>query len=178
MKIALITLMCVPGLAFAAGSDSSTPKPPTTTQTTQSCTGAQVWDSSKKKCVNPKGTTLDADTLYDAVRELAYANRAQDAQAVLSVMPDQSEGRVLTYWGFTHRKLGNLDLAQTFYDRAIQADPDNLLARSYMGQGHVEAGRMMAAKTQLREIRARGGAGTWPETSLAQAIASGETYNY
>ena len=49
MKIALITLMCVPGLAFAAGSDSSTPKPPTTTQTTQSCTGVQVWDSSKKK---------------------------------------------------------------------------------------------------------------------------------
>ena len=65
----------------------------------------------------------------------------EDAQAVLAAHPDQTDSRVLTYWGFTHRKLGNRALSQAYYDQAIAADPDNLLARSYMGQGFVEEGQ-------------------------------------
>ena len=128
--------------------------------------------------MNPQGSSLDQDLLGEAVRELAYAGRNADAQGVLRAMTDQDSDLVLTYWGFTHRKLGNMDQAMMFYDRALQTNPDNLLARSYLGQAHVEAGRMMAAKTQLREIRARGGAGLWPETSLAQAIETGDTFDY
>ena len=45
-------------------------------------------------------------------------------------------------------------------------------------QGKVEAGDKIAAIRQLREIQARGGAGTWAETSLRKAIESGVTYNH
>ncbi len=176
MRLFLILLFVLPGLAFAASDDSlPAPKP---SATTKSCKGVKVWDPAKRRCVKPKGASLDSDTLYNAVRELAYAGRLKDAQGVLRAMPDQQEDRVLTYWGFTHRKLGNLELAQVFYDQAIEQNPDNLLARSYMAQGYVEDGRIDAAIAQWREIKSRGGTGSWPEVSLRNAIRTGTTYNY
>ena len=177
----LVTAFCLslmPAVVFAAGSGSPTVSKPATTQTTQTCKGIQVWDAATKKCVNPQGSSLDDSVLGDAVRELAYAGRNQDAQGVLRAMADPESDLALTYWGFTHRKLGDLELATMFYDRAISKNPDNLLARSYMGQGMVTAGDIVGARVQLEEIRARGGAGSWPEVSLKQAIETGTTYDY
>jgi tetratricopeptide (TPR) repeat protein len=167
-------------IAAGSGSDSggATTTPPATTNTTKTCKGVKVWDATKKRCVNPQGSSLDQDTLYGAVRELAYAGRYDDAQGVLRVMADQDDDRVLTYWGFTYRKMGKSDMARAYYHRALERNPDNILARSYMGQGFVQDGDTAAAKAQLAEIRARGGAGTWAEASLAEAIALGRTFNY
>lgn len=175
MKILIPLLLAVPGFAFAAGSGNDTPAP---TPTTKTCKGVKVWDEGKNRCVKPKNSQLDTDTLYGAVRELAYAGRYLDAQGVLDAMPDQSDDRVLTYWGFTHRKLGDLELANAFYQQAIDANPDNILARSYMGQGYVEEGRTDEAIAQWQEIKARGGLGTWAEESLRTAIRDGRTFNY
>jgi tetratricopeptide (TPR) repeat protein len=174
LKPIFALLIALPGFAFAA-SDDAPPKP---TQTTKSCKGVMVWDVKTQKCVQPTGATLDSETLYQAARELAYAGRLADAQSVLRAMPDQADDRVLTCWGFTYRKMGRLDLAQAFYDKALVRNPDNVLARSYMGQGFVENGKIDAAITQWREIKARGGSGTWAEASLRNAIRTGTTYNY
>lgn len=159
----------------AGGADSTAPKP---TKTSKDCEGVQVWDKTAKECVDPKESNLDDDTLYDAVRELAYAGRYIDAIGVMDAMSDQNDDRVLTYKGFTNRKLGNVDLAMVFYQKAIDANPDNILARSYMGQGMLDQGNKIGAIAQLREIQSRGGVGTWAEKSLSNAIQSGATYNY
>lgn len=174
MRLLLPLLIAIPGLAFAA-SDDAPPKP---TNTTKSCKGVKVWDSATQKCVTPKDASLDSDILYDAARELAYAGRIDDAQGVLRAIANQTDDRVLTYWGFTHRKLGNLELANVFYDRAITQNPDNILARSYMGQGFVEQGRIDDAIAQWHEIKDRDGTGSWAEASLREAIRTGTTYNY
>lgn len=174
--IFLATALVLPTLGMAAGDNSwGTPKP---SQTTKTCKGVKVWDDKKKRCVRPKQSSLDQDQLYQAVRELAYAGRPQDAQGVLAAMADQSDDRVLTYWGFTHRKLGNTNKANAYYTQAIRRNPDNLLARSYYGQGLVATGQTEAAISQWKEIRARGGAGTWPETSLRLALEKGLTFDY
>lgn len=182
MRLILLAALLFPTLSFAAGSggDSggSPVTPPKPTETTQKCKGVQIWDPATKACVDPKGSGLDPDRLYGAVRELAYAGRLKDAQGVLAVMPDQNDDRVLTYWGFTWRKLGNTELGREFYLKAINRNPDNLLARSYMGQGMVSDGDVEGAAVQLAEIRARGGTGSWPETSLAEALRSGRTHDY
>ncbi|SDC92004.1 tetratricopeptide repeat protein [Ruegeria marina] len=174
--------LALPLSAFAAGGDngggSTWTNPPKETQTTKTCKGVKVWDEKTGKCVAPKNSSLDTDTLYGAVRELAYAGRYADAQGVLAAMPDQSDDRVLTYWGFTHRKMGDPNRAALYYDAAISANPDNILARSYMGQGFVEEGRTDLAIAQWREIRARGGIGSWAEVSLREAIRTGLTYSY
>ncbi|MEP4194187.1 MAG: tetratricopeptide repeat protein [Aliishimia sp.] len=177
MRIILAAaLIAMPGLAFAAGGGSeAAPKP---TKTSKDCKGVRVWDIGKQRCVKPKQSSLDEQGLYEAVRELAYAGRYHDAQGVLAAMPDQKDDRVLTYYGFTNRKLGDLDTAMMFYTAALDQNPDNMLARSYMGQGMIEAGDIEGARLQLAEIETRGGGYTWAGTSLRKAIYVGKTYNY
>ncbi|MCF6233304.1 MAG: hypothetical protein L3J36_09450 [Rhodobacteraceae bacterium] len=174
MRFLFLILMILPGFAMAAGGATE----PTTTKTSKECKGVKVWDKKTKTCVDPQDSSLDQDELLQAVRELAYAGRNDDAQGVLRQLHDQNDDLVLTYWGFTNRKLGNRALANTFYTRAITLNPDNILARSYMAQGFITEGRVEEAIAQWREIKARGGVGTWAEASLRQAIRTGLTYNY
>jgi Tfp pilus assembly protein PilF len=93
-------------------------------------------------------------------------------------MTEGETDRVLTYMGFAHRKAGRADLGMEHYAHALDVNPDNILARSYLGQMLVEMGEIAAARRQLDEIRTRGGAGTWAEASLARAVGTGETLNY
>ncbi len=179
MRLVLASAIAFQAFAFApivhaAGGDSSPPKP---TNTTKKCLFGRVYDEAAGRCVKPNKTNFTQDQLYDAVRELAYDGQYEHAQDILRVM-DQGDDRVLTYWGFTYRKMGELALANAFYQDAITANPDNILARSYMGQGFVSEGRTDLAIEQWREIKARGGEGTWAEASLRDAIRTGLTYSY
>ena len=188
-------LIALPVVAGAVGEETNTP--PKATNTTKDCFKERqwdpeigkwvkfsepvngVWDAKIRKCIRPdRASHLDTDTLYSAVRELAYAGRYSEAQSVLAAMPDQSDDRVLTYKGFVNRKLGDLDAAMMFYAQALDKNADNLLARSYMGQGFVEDGNLDAARLQLVEIEARGGGYSWAGTSLRKAIYTGKTANY
>jgi Tfp pilus assembly protein PilF len=112
------------------------------------------------------------------VRELAYAGSHLGAMGVMDGMSDQNDDRVLTYRGFTNRKLGNVDVAMVFYQKAIDKDPDDILARSYMGQGMMDQCNKIGAVAQLREINARGGVHTCAALSLSNAIATGITYSH
>lgn len=170
------TILFAPVVAFAAGGDSSTP--PTGTETTQECSNGMVWDAKAGACVAPKNSGLDDDLLYQAVRELAYDGQIDHAIAALDAMEGQQDDRVLTYRGFTARKLGRVDEAMGWYRQALDQNPDNLLARSYMGQGLLEQGDLLGARAQLLEIRSRGGSGSWAETALLSAIETGTTYAF
>ena len=172
MRTLLIASLLLPTIVFADGGNDEPPAPPAS-----DCKGAQVFDEKSGKCVDAKESSLDRDQLYATVRQLAWAGRYHDAQNVLDAMDPQDPGR-LTYMGFTHRKLGNNGLAMMFYREAIDRDPANIMARSYMGQGLVEQGQVTKAIAQLQAIRRHGGSGTWSETSLRNAIATGATYNY
>lgn len=168
---AALTLPFAGSGAFAAGGGNEpTPSKP-------KCEKGKVYDKKTKSCVNAEESNLDVDGLYDNVRELAYAGRYEEAQFLLAKMP-ANDDRTLTYLGFTNRKMGHGDIAMTYYTKALQVNPANVLARSYMGQGFVEQGELAQALEQLREIRAHGGSGTWAEASLRKAIATGKTFNY
>jgi hypothetical protein len=125
VTIAALLILALPADALAAGGGGH--EPPKQTQTTKDCFKEVqwdpsiqkwvkysqpvngVWDPRIEKCVRPdRASSLDADTALGAVRELAYAGRQIEAQQVLAGMADQSDPLVLTYWGFTHRKLGDL----------------------------------------------------------------------
>ena len=175
LRTLLVPALVLPTMTFAAGSIDS--NPPTQTNTTKVCEQGYVYDDASRSCVAPKESSLNDDQRYEAVRELAYAGRYDDAQIVLSAM-DQSDDRTKTYWGFTHRKLGNVDVAMVYYKDAIASNPDNILARSYMGQAHAIAGEKELAMAQLTEIKARGGRETWAAKSLQWAIERGAGYSY
>ena len=162
-------------MVLAAGDDATTPPAPTPTPR---CPEGQIHDKKAGKCVPVKSSSLNDTDRYQAVRELAYAQRYTAASLVLDAMTDQLDDRVLTYRGFLMRKTGRFDQAATYYRSAIEKNPNNLLVRSYMGQGFVESGDLAAARRQHEEILARGGQGTWAEVSLRDALASGRTYRY
>ncbi|WP_299867750.1 hypothetical protein [uncultured Roseobacter sp.] len=173
MRIFLTAAFLLPTAVLANGGNDDAPPP----KPAVSCDGAKIYDKKTKTCVDAQESSLESEQLYLAVRQLAYAGRYQDAQTVAQALPRDHAGR-LTYMGFTHRKMGNVDLGMMFYEQAIAENPGNILARSYMGQGLVEAGDVKGAMVQLRAIRAHGGKGTWSEASLRNAIATGTTYNY
>lgn len=172
----IVAACCMPVIALAVGSEEQ--EPPKPTQTTLECKDGQVWDDALKRCVDVKSGALDDDTLYGAAREFAYAGQLDNAMAALAAMSDPREDRVLTYMGFSLRKSGEVARGMDYYEAALQANPDNLLARSYMGQGFVALGKLDLAEEQLVEIRARGGTGGWPETALVRAISAGFSLDY
>lgn len=169
-------LVAFPFAALAAGSDDT--EPPAPTETTTKCKDAMVWDEKKKACVKPEDAALNDDSRFRAVRELAYAGRPEEALTVLATMTEGDTDRVLTYKGFANRKAGRPDIGMAHYAHALDVNPDNILVRSYLGQMLVEMGDISAARRQLDEIRIRGGAGTWAEASLSQAVGTGQTLNY
>lgn len=176
MKSILLAAVITVPLAFsstafaAGGGDEAAPTKP-------KCKTGEVYDKKLKSCVVAREGALDTQGFYENVRELAYAGRYGEAQSVLALMP-QDDDRTLTYMGFTNRKLGKMDAAMSFYAQALEVNPSNILARSYMGQGLVEQGQMKQAMAQLRAIRSHGGSGSWAEASLRTAIATGQTFNY
>lgn len=164
-----LPLFASPVLAAGGGDEKAPTKP--------ECATGQIYDTKTKKCVSAQDSKMDVDGLYQNLRQLAHAGRYDDALTVLAQMP-QDDDRTLTYLGFTHRKLGQTEVAMAYYTEALRVNPANVLARSYMGQGLVEQGDIAAAMDQLRAIRAHGGSGTWAEASLRDAIATGRTYSY
>ena len=171
MRLPIIALSIVFPLAALA---VDTDRPPEPTPTTTYCTGGKVWDHEAGACVEVTEGRLDDDTLYGAAREFAHAGQFGHAVAALEAMTERRSDRVLTYMGFTLRKSGDPARGMGYYSAAVARNPDNLLARSYMGQGMVELGYLDGAHRQLEEIRTRGGAGTWPELALLAAIRAAE----
>ena len=162
-------------VAFAAGSEDA--EPPAPTPTTTVCPDGEVWVEDAKACVKAESEALNDDQRYRAVRELAYAGRYVSARLVLDRMPAASDA-ALTYRGFIARQQGDWPQALVFYRQAIGINPDNILARSYLGQGHVQRREIASAQEQLVEIRARNGSGTWAEAALVQALETGESFGY
>jgi tetratricopeptide (TPR) repeat protein len=160
----------VAGGAFAAGSGS--PK-----ATEKSCKKkGKVLDEKTKKCVEASRGMFSDDVLYVSARDMAYAGYFENAINLLQLAENQDDPRILNYLGFSNRKLGRTAIAMEYYARALEINPDYILARSYMGQGMVADGNMDGAKVQLAEIRDRGHADSWAYVMLENAIQTTVTY--
>lgn len=167
LALAATASLAFAGSAFAAGGDGDA----TATQ----CKEGKVYDEASKSCIDQKSELNDTQ-IYQVARQFAYAGKYDDALAMLKRAKNQDDPRILTYYGYTNRKLGNVDIAMDYYNRAIAADADNLLARSYMGQGLVQQGDLEGARAQLVEIRDRGGKDSYAYKALYEALKSGSTY--
>jgi len=59
---------------------------------------------------------------------------------------------ITTYMGYTQRKLGNYDLAKTYYAMALEVAPNHKGANEYLGELYVETGDLDLAKVQLAKL--------------------------
>ena len=80
------------------------------------------------------------------VEAIATLHAAQDA---LGPHPD-----VLTYLGYTHRKLGDVATARRYYEAALRIAPQHRGATEYYGELKVAAGDMAGARRMLARLDA------------------------
>ncbi len=123
------------------------------------------------KCVKASSGVLPDEQLYQQGRALAQAGEYDWALIVLGAISNQNDPRVLNYTGYSYRKSGHLDQAFGYYTKAINIDPNFNLAREYLGEGYVAAGKIDLAKAQLTEIANRCGTSCEEYQELAEHIS-------
>jgi tetratricopeptide (TPR) repeat protein len=174
--------------AFAAGSGSSggDTKPaatepalgPKPTAAKLGCKTGQVVVKGKKAskpawvCANKKAELLSDEDLYLQGVALAKDGHYDWALELLTSISDQNDPRVLNYIGYSHRKAGRIETGVAFYRKALRINPDFVLAREYLGEGYVAAGRIDLAQVELSEIGKRCGQTCSEYKALADVIAT------
>lgn len=124
-------------------------------------------------CVKVKAGILPDEELYQQGRQLAKDGQYEWALEVLAAIQNQNDPRVLNYTGYSNRKAGRIEIGITYYKKALAINPNFVLAREYLGEGYVAAGRIDLAQIQLDEIKNRAGADSEEYKDLHKAITTG-----
>lgn len=175
MKKALLLAFCtfflVSGPAFAVGGGGNN-----SGAEVKTCKKGEVLKKvgNLKKCVKIESGILPDEDLYQQGRILAKAGQYDWALQVLAVIQNQNDPRVLNYTGYSNRKAGRLEIGITYYRKALAINPNFVLAREYLGEGYVAAGRIDLAKLELGEIGKRAGKRSEEYKLLAKSITTGQ----
>lgn len=128
-------------------------------------------ENKNKPACKPNHSASD-DEIYNAGYWMARSGKFAEALAVFRTAGDQNDPRILTGIGFATRKLGDVDAAFAYYDRALARDPGLVLTRAYLGEAHLMKDDVAAAEVQLREIVQRCGTSCEAYAHLAAHIAA------
>ena len=144
--------------AYAAGGD--TPTPPAT--------------NSKGKKKGDKSSSID-DPKFLAGYRTAYTtiydhHDYTTAIDQLKALGQDDRADVANLIGYSYRKLGNYQLSQVWYQRALAADPDHVRTWQYYGLWQLEQGNRDAAQYHLSRIGKLCGTDCAEYRSLAAAL--------
>lgn len=121
---------------------------------------------------------LSDDEIYNAAYWLSRQGDYASSLALLQQVKNGDDPRVLNATGFATRKLGNVDAAFPFYERALALDPNYTRAREYLGEAHLSKGNLTAARAQLDEIAKRCGTSCSGYPELAGQIEAFEAAHH
>ena len=142
------------------------------------CKVGYVYSKKKKKCVRKRSEIFPDQILKEQGWSLAYAGKFEAAIELFELAADQSDPEVLNGLGYNNRKLGRLETGFSYYKKALAINPDYILAREYLGEGYVAAGRINLAKLQLEEIAKRCGSSCKEYKKLAMVIETGSSASW
>jgi tetratricopeptide (TPR) repeat protein len=154
-------LLATPLLTPAGAAGGDTPSPPP----------ASDGKSTKDK---KKGSSLqDSDFIknYRAAYATIY-DRNDYAAAIeqLKALGEDDRADVANLIGYSYRKLGNYDVAQIWYERALKADPEHVRTWQYYGLWQVERGNREQAQYHLNKLAALCGTDCTEYRSLSAAL--------
>ena len=160
LAIYVMALMAVPVVnsAKAAGGDS--PSPPA--------------DSTKDKKKKDKSSSIDDPRFIEGYRA-AYAtiydrNDYTSAIAQLKALGQDDRADVANLIGYSYRKLGDYQVSQIWYERALKADPNHVRTWQYYGLWQLEQGNRDQAQYHLNRIGQICGTDCAEYRSLASAL--------
>jgi tetratricopeptide (TPR) repeat protein len=174
LTLAATLMFAAPALAAGESSSPGTNTP----KTSLHCKKGEVIKKVKKNgsmvdtCVKVSSGILPDEDLYQQGRQLAKDGYYDWALEVLAAIQNQNDPRVLNYTGYSNRKAGRLELGISYYHKALAINPDFVLAREYLGEGYVAAGRIDLAKNELQEIQNRCGTTCEEYKDLQEAITT------
>ena len=131
--------------------------------------------------LGPAVPALAVDTEPAATPELAPIRAKIDAKDFPGAISDLnalvSQGvqhpDVYNLLGYSLRKTGDMKNALTYYQKALDFDPDHKGALEYMGELYVEIGDIAKAKENLARLAQICPAGCEERADLEKAIAKG-----
>jgi tetratricopeptide (TPR) repeat protein len=178
-SISTLAFVAAAGIALAAGTGTTGTAPTSAPKPQLTCKKGEMVKkvSGVAKCVKIKKGELDDESLYGQGVELAKAGEYDWALEMLGAIQNQNDPRVLNYTGYSNRKAGRIDVGIGYYKKALAIDPNFVLAREYLGEGYIVAGKVELAKAELTEIGNRCGTTCEEYVDLNKAIQSGVIEN-
>jgi tetratricopeptide (TPR) repeat protein len=136
----------------------------------------------KLDCSNPvnkdkpgcalQNSQLSDDQIYERAYWSAKNGEYQVALDMAALAQNGEDPRILRVKGFATRKLGDVDAAMPYYQKALEINPGDTKTRQYMGEAYLSLGDLASARNQLREIEKDCGVTCEDYQSLADAIAA------
>ncbi len=106
-------------------------------------------------------TSIAAGDYRQAIVELAALNRPDDAN-------------VLNLLGYSHRKLGLVDVGISYYLRALENNPQHSGVHEYLGEAYVQKNEVDKARVLLKNLASICGTDCLEYKELASTIAKYE----
>jgi len=161
--LALCVAMTTAGPIRAAGSDTPSPPPSSDSK------------SKPKGDKKPKPQASADDPAFLSGYRAAYAtiyerNDYRAAIDELKALGQDDRADVANLIGYSYRKLGDYQLSQVWYERALKADPNHVKTWQYYGLWQVEQGHPDQARQDLAKIAQLCGTACPEYRSLASAI--------
>ena len=141
--------------AAACSADCATAKA-LTTQVENALTGAAA--AGQPTAALERGALIFASAQGDQayVQAVSLINEKRYEEALTSLdaarLAFGPHPDVLTYQGYTHRKLGQFDVAERYYKDALALAPNHVGATEYYGELKVERGDMPGARAMLARL--------------------------
>ena len=162
----------VPVFAAGGGGGGADPTVTSPPPGNQQITAPGTRTTQKKE--KAKQSSLDDPAFVQGYRA-AYAtiydrNEFAEAIAQLKALGHDDHPNVANLIGYSYRKLGDYKLAQTWYERALKADPNHVLTWQYYGLWQIEQGNRDQAQYHLSRIAAICGSDCAEYRSLAAAL--------
>ncbi len=162
MTLAMFTmaLVAAPVIRAYAAPDADPPPPSS--------------DSKKKKKTSENKPGITDPAFVQGYRN-AYAaiyDRNEYAAAIeqLKALGHDDSAAVANLIGYSYRKLGDYQVSQIWYERALKADPNHVKTWQYYGLWQVEQGNREQAQYHLNRIAALTGTASEEYKSLAAAL--------
>jgi Flp pilus assembly protein TadD len=90
---------------------------------------------------------------FAAARQLILSGQYDAGIAAMRALKFDDHPDIATFLGLAYRKLGRLEEARAWYERALAVDPNHRLALSFYGMMHAETGDTDRARADLEKLK-------------------------
>ena len=111
---------------------------------------------------------------YKAARALVLGGQYESGIAAFRQLGRDEHPDVANYLGFAHRKLGQYDQSQVWYEQALASDPKHTRTLQYYGMWYLDQGNQLMALDHLQRIQVVCGKGCEDYRLLREAIVEGK----